>query len=227
MISDIVFFFDVDNTLLDNDRFQQELREHLRISCGDESCERYWSAFDALRSGLGYVDYIGAVQRCRVEEPHDPRMLRVGDWILDYPFADLLYPGALDAVRHLGQWGRTVILSDGDAVFQPRKIERSGLRRAFDDNVLIYIHKEKEVDDIARCYPARHNVLIDDKLAILDAVKDVWGDKVTTIFPKQGHYALDAAAHANLRAADLTIDAIGDLTKVDRSWLSAARGREC
>jgi FMN phosphatase YigB (HAD superfamily) len=220
--ADIVFLFDVDNTLFDNDRFQRELREHLQSSYGDHANEVYWAAFDKLRSELGYVDYLGALQRYRLEQPHDPRILRLASWLLEYPFADRLYPGALDAVRHIRQWGPVVILSDGDAVFQPNKIDRSGLGRAFDGNVLIYVHKEKELDAIERAYPARHYVLIDDKLTILDPVKRGWGDRVTTIFPRQGRYALEAAARTDLLAADIVIEHIGELTKYDLASLKRA-----
>ena len=213
MTADIVFLVDVDNTLFDNDRFQQELREHLQSAYGDQANEVYWAAFDKLRSELGYVDYLGALQRYRLEEPHEPRILRLAGWLLEYPFADRLYPGALDAVRHIRQWGPAVILSDGDAVFQPNKVGRSGLGQAFEGNVLIYVHKEKELVAIERAYPARHYVLVDDKLAILDAVKRAWGDRVTTIFPRQGRYALEAAARRDLLPADVAIAHIGDLTK--------------
>ncbi len=222
VIADIVFLFDVDNTLLDNDRFQDELREHLRLFHGGRALNRYWAAFEKLWSELGYADYLGALERYRLEEPHDPRILHIGNWLLDYPFADRLYPGALEAVRHARQWGPAVILSDGDAVFQPRKIDRSGLFRAFDGNVLIYVHKERELDDVERSYPARHYVLIDDKLRILDAAKRVWGDRVATVFPKQGRYALDAAALADLPPPDIAIERIGDLTKFDLPALRRA-----
>lgn len=217
---DIVFLFDVDNTLLDNDGFQDELGEQLRLSNGDGARERYWTAFEELRRETGYADYLGALQRCRREEPHDLRILPMANWLLDYPFADRLYPGALDAMRRVRQWGPAVILSDGDAVFQPRKIERSGLWRAADGNVLIYIHKERELGVVERVRPARHYVLVDDKLTILDAVKRVWGDRVTTIFPRQGHYAREAASLTGLATADVTIDHIGDLAQVDLGALS-------
>ncbi|MGD0187932.1 MAG: hypothetical protein ABSC25_22160 [Roseiarcus sp.] len=154
-----------------------------------------------------------------MEEPHDPRILHIGNWLLDYPFAELLYAGALEAVRHARQWGPVVVLSDGDAVFQPRKIDRSGLYRAFDGNVLIYVRKERELGDVERSYPARHYVLIDDKLRILDAAKGVWGDRVATVFPKQGRYALDAATLADLPPADIAIERIGELTKFGRPAL--------
>src|ERR1700751_2602495 len=177
----VVFLFDVDNTLLDNDSVQSHLKEHLADAYGAFARDRYWDILEELRSELGYVDYLGALERFRGEEMHRPDVLRMSNWLVDYPFADRLYPGALDAVRHVLQWGRAVILSDGDAVFQPRKVERSGLWRAFDDNVLIYVHKEEELDDVRRFYPADHYVLIDDKLRILSAVKALWGDTVTTV----------------------------------------------
>jgi hypothetical protein len=216
-ISDTVFLFDVDNTLLDNDRFQDELREHILKTYGKEACDRYWAAFEDIRGTLGYADYIGALERYRVENLHDPKLLLLSNWLLDYPFPQLLYPGALKVVQHLRQWGPTVILSDGDAVFQPRKIERSGLWRAFEDRILIYVHKEVELKDVERWHPAKRYVLIDDKLRILDAVKKLWNSKVFTIFPKQGHYAQDAAALSRFGPADYAVDAIGDLLKFDIS----------
>jgi FMN phosphatase YigB (HAD superfamily) len=217
---DIVFLFDVDNTLLDNDQVQADLRQHLAESYGPAASERYWAILEKLRGELGYVDYLGALERYRLEQLHDPRVLRMANWMVDYPFADRLYPGSLDAVRHAARWGPTVILSDGDAVFQPRKVERSGLWRAFEDRVLIYVHKEEELDDVERLYPARHYVLVDDKLRILDAVKRVWGARVTTVFPRQGHYAHDPAEVAKYRPGDITIEAIGDLVRHDLATLT-------
>jgi FMN phosphatase YigB (HAD superfamily) len=216
-IPNIVFLFDVDNTLLDNDRFQDELRAHLQRSLGAPACETYWTAFEGLRNELGYADYLGAAERIRSEFPHDPRILRLATWMLDFPFADLLYPDASNVVRHVRQWGPAAILSDGDAVFQPRKIDRSGLWRAVEGHVLIYIHKEQELAEVERLRPAKRYVLVDDKLRILDAVKKIWGDRVTTIFPKQGHYALDAATLAEFPPADIAIDCIGDLMQLDLS----------
>ena len=171
--------------------------------------------FEELRGELGYADYLGALERYRIEDLHDPRLLRMSNWLVDYPFADRLYPGALDAVRHVRQWGRPVVLSDGDAVFQPRKVAQSGLWKAFDDAILIYIHKEEELDDVERLYPAKRYVLIDDKLRILAAVKKIWGDRVTTVFPKQGHYANDPKALADYPPADVAIERIGDLVALD------------
>jgi FMN phosphatase YigB (HAD superfamily) len=173
--------------------------------------------FEDLRSQLGYADYLGALQRYRLEDLHNPKILRIVNWLADYPFADRLYPRALDAVRHVGAWGPTVILSDGDAAFQPRKVERSGLWHAFADNVLIYVHKEQALDDVERLYPARRYVMIDDKLRILESLKAQWGDRVTTVFPRQGHYAFDPEELRTRRPADIAIDAIGDLTKIDAS----------
>jgi hypothetical protein len=210
---DIVFLFDVDNTLLDNDQVQLDLHKHLETNYGTRARERYWELFEQLRAELGYSDYLGALERYRLEQLHDPRVLRMANWLTDYPFAERLYPGALDAVRHAKQFGPTVILSDGDAVFQPRKVERSGLWREFDDRVLIYIHKEQELDDVERWFPARHYVLIDDKIRILHAVKRIWGDRVTTVFPRQGHYALDPGEVSAHPPPDIAIEHIGDLSR--------------
>ena len=211
----VVFLFEVDNTLVDNDRVQAHLKEHLAQTYGDATRDRYWAILEELREELGYVDYLGALERYRVEALHRPEVLRMSSWLVDYPFADRLYPGALDAVKHVQQWGTHVILSDGDAVFQPRKVERSGLWRAFDGRVLIYIHKEEELDDVARLYPADHYVMIDDKLRILSAVKKIWGERVTTVFPKQGHYALDPEILAECPPADVELAKIGDLVSYD------------
>jgi FMN phosphatase YigB (HAD superfamily) len=213
---DIVFLFDVDNTLLDNDHVQRDLGAHLTAEYGQEAHDCYWKLFEDLRSTLGYADYLGALQRYRLEHLHNPKVLRIANWLADYPFAERLYPGALEAVRHVAAWGPHVILSDGDAVFQPRKVEQSGLWQAFNDNVLIYIHKEQALDDVERLYPARHYVMIDDKLRILEALKQSWGDRVTTVFPRQGHYALDPEQVRRYRPADISIDVIGDLLSFGR-----------
>ena len=219
MTADIVFLVDVDNTLFDNDRFQQELREHLQSFYGDHANEVYWAAFDKLRSELGYVDYLGAMQRFRLANMHDARTLLMSAFLIDYPFADLIYPGALNAVAHLRQWGRTVILSDGDAVFQPRKIQRSGLWQVVEGRVLIYVHKEQMLDDVTRLYPSRHYVMVDDKLSILSAMKNAWSTQLTTVFPRQGHYALDPKNLAAYPAADITVENFSDLLKQDFSAL--------
>jgi len=219
---DVVFLFDVDNTLLDNDTVQAELKSHLAEAYGTAARDRYVAILAQLVNELGYTDYLGALERLRVEMMHRPEVLRMSSWLVDYPFANRLFPHALDVVRHVSQWGLTVILSDGDAVFQPRKVERSGLWKAFEDRVLIYIHKEQELAYVERLYPARHYVLIDDKLRILAAVKKAWGNRVTTVFPKQGHYAVDPSILAEYPQADLEIDKIGDLLGYDRSKLLPA-----
>ena len=212
---DVVFLFDVDNTLLDNDRVTADLKRHLQREVGDERKERYWALLEQLRKELGYVDYLGALQRYRHEYPRDPHLLTVSRFLVNYAFANRLFPNSLDVLEHCKQWGPAVILSDGDVVFQPRKIERSGLSDVVDGNVLIYIHKEHELEDVERRYPARRYVLVDDKLRILAAIKKLWGSRVTTVFPRQGHYALDPEAIAAYPAADVTIDRIGDLLTVD------------
>jgi len=215
----VVFLFDVDNTLIDNDRVQADLKDHLQQAYGVAARDRYWEILEELRNELGYVDYLGALERFRIEAIHRPDVLRMSSWLVDYPFVDRLYPNALSAVKHVQQWGTAVILSDGDAVFQPRKVERSGLWHAFDNRVLIYVHKEQELADVEHFYPADHYVLIDDKLRILTAVKKAWSERVTTIFPKQGHYALDPNNLSKYPPADIELAKIGDLVTYDRSAL--------
>jgi hypothetical protein len=212
---DVVFLLDVDNTLVDNDRVALDLKRQMERAFGPERQERYWAIFEELRSELGYADYLGALQRYRVENIHDVNLLSISTYLVDYPFANRLFPRSLDVVEYLSKWGPAVILSDGDVVFQPRKIERSGLFEAVQGNVLIYIHKEQQLSDVEQSYPAHHYVLIDDKLRILTAVKKVWGDKVTTVFPRQGHYAHDEKANAAYPPADITVEDIGDLLNYD------------
>lgn len=211
----LVCLLDCDNTLLDNDRLQDDLKTHLDQEFGATSRDRYWQIFEALRAELGYADYLGALQRYRLDRLHDPRLLLMSAFLIDYPFADRLYPGALDVIEHLGAWGPTVVLSDGDVVFQPRKIQRSGLWEAVGGRVLIYIHKEKMLNDVELRFPARHYVMVDDKLRILAAMKAVWKDRLTTVFPRQGHYARDPHAVTAYPAADLTVERIGDLLNYD------------
>lgn len=214
-----VFLIDVDNTLLDNDRVIADLRARLEESFGAESASRYWVAFEQLRDQLGYVDYLGALQRFRAGESRlgmsDPRLLQMSNFLLDYPFADRLYPGALEALKHLRRQGPTVILSDGDAVFQPRKVQRSGLGDATEGRVQIYVHKEQMLDVVEQLHPARHYVMVDDKLRILSAMKAIWGPRLTTVFVRQGHYALDAQAIAAYAPADITVERIADLINFD------------
>jgi FMN phosphatase YigB (HAD superfamily) len=211
----IVFLFDVDNTLLDNDRVTDDLKRYLDREVGPERAQRYWAIFEQIRQEIGYADYLGALQRYRVEQPRDPRLLTVSHFMTNYPFANRLYPNSLDAIAHVKQWGAPVILSDGDVVFQPRKVERSGLFEAMEGRVLIYVHKEQELEDVEQKFPATHYVLIDDKLRILDAVKKAWGARVTTVFPRQGHYAHDPQILAGYPPADISIERIGDLLNYD------------
>jgi len=219
-MQEIVFLFDVDNTLLDNDRVERDIRRYLEAEFGSGARDRYFDILEGLRNELGYADYLGALQRYRVENPGDPRLLMVSCFLVDYPFANRLYPNSLDAIEHVEPWGPAVILSDGDVVFQPRKVERSGLWEAVEGRVLIYIHKEEMLERIVELYPARHYVMIDDKLRILTAMKAGWGNRITTVFPRQGRYALDPEITAAYPAADITIGRIGDLTGYDAAALT-------
>ncbi len=209
-----VTFFDVDNTLLDNDSVTRDLRRHLEVHVGEGRADRYFALFEDLRGELGYADYLGALQRYRVERPQDAGVLEVSRFLLGYPFANRLYPGSLDAVEHCRSFSRVAILTDGDVVFQPRKIWRSGLWEAFQGEIVLALHKELELEEVARRQPAERYVLVDDKVRILAAVKEVWGDRVTTVFPRQGHYAVDVAAIARYPAPDITIERVGDLVDV-------------
>jgi len=228
--SGVVFLLDVDNTLLDNDRIIADLRQHLQREFGAASAERYWTIFEQLRAELGYVDYLGALQRYRDAIDHDGdrdhRLLEMSNFLLDYPFAERLYPRALAVVAHLATLGATVILSDGDVVFQPRKVWRSGLWDAVQGRVLIYVHKEQQLDQVQRLYPARCYVLVDDKLRLLTAAKQVMRDRLVTVFPRQGHYALDAVDNAHYPAADCAVDAIADLLALDLRALVRAPPQE-
>jgi len=214
-IHPIVFLVDVDNTLVDNDGIQQDLKDHLERTYGVAARERYWRILEDLFVELGYRDYIGALQRFRVEHPREIELLAMSSFLMDYPFADRLYPNAIAVLKRLRSVAPTVILSDGDVVFQPRKVEHAGIADAVDGHVLIYIHKEESLEDVERRYPAERYILVDDKLRILDAVKQVWGARVTTVFPRQGQYAHDAKVISALPPADVTIERIGDLLDYD------------
>jgi FMN phosphatase YigB (HAD superfamily) len=221
--SPIVFLVDVDNTLVDNDHIQNDLKRHLEREFGAACRDRYWAILEELFIELGYRDYLGALQRYRVEHPRDAHLLSMSSFLVDYPFANRLYPGSLDVLERFRSWGQTVILSDGDVVFQPRKVERSGIFEAVDGHVLIYIHKEEALDDVERRYPAAHYVLVDDKLRILTAVKKIWDERVTTIFPRQGQYAHDPKSVFACPPADLTLERIGDLLDYDLAALLGSR----
>jgi len=214
-VNEVVFLFDVDNTLLDNDRVTADLRKYLEKEVGYNRSDRYWEIFEELRTELGYADYLGTLQRYRVEHPYDSHLLAVSTYLVNYPFANRLFPNSLDVLDQFKQYGPVVILTDGDVVFQPRKIERSGLFEAVDKNILIYIHKEVELHDVERRFLAEHYVMVDDKLRLLTAIKKEWGAKVTTVFPKQGHYALDTKEVAKYPAADVTVERIGDMLNIN------------
>src|SRR4249919_1941615 len=213
-MTDTVFLLDVDNTLLDNDAVIADLRRHLVGVFGPECDRRYWEIFEQLRADLGYADYLGALQRYRVEQPREMQVLQISLFLLHYPFATRVYPGALDVINDLRARGRTAILSDGDVVFQPRKIERSGLWAAVEGEVLIYIHKEQMLDDVEHRYPARRYVMVDDKLRILTLMKKTWGGRLTTVFVRQGHYASDPAVLAEYPQADISVGTIGEVVNL-------------
>lgn len=221
LADDTVFLFDVDNTLLDNDRVKSDLKEKVLQDFGQEACNRFWAIYEEQRKKHIYADFIGTLERFRLEHLYDPKALRLSLWMMHYPFADRLFPDALAVVRHVSQWGLPVILTDGDGVFQPYKLERSGLWNAFDGRVLGYVQKDQELEAIAQAFPARHYILVDDKLKLLNAVKGIWGNRVTTIFVKQGHYANDPKVLARAPAADVSIDRVGELMMHDFSAIRA------
>jgi len=215
----VVFLVDVDDTLLDNDRFREDVEAHLATGYGEPARDAYWAIQERRFAELGYRDYLGAVQEWWLAEGMDPGLLGVARYLLEYPYAERLYAGALDALAHLRSAGRTVVLTDGDAVFQSRKIERAGIRDAVDDAVLVYVHKEEELDDVERRYPSERYVLVDDKLRILTAAKRHWGERVTTVLPLQGQFANDPAIAAANPAADVTLEGIADLLDLDPGQL--------
>lgn len=212
-----VFLFDIDNTLLDNDQVARDLQKYLECEVGARGAASYWKIFNQLRSELGYADYLGALQRYRVRYPHDLRLLAVSHFLIEYPFANRLFPNSLDVLALAKTMGSTALLTDGDVVFQPRKAERSGLEAMVDGNVLVYVHKELELRDVARRFPADHYVVVDDKLHILAAIKKIWRKKVTTIFVRQGHYAFDEDIIENMPPADVTLERIGAFLELEPS----------
>ena len=215
----LVSLFDVDNTLLDNDRIIADLQRYLDRVVGSESTQQYFKIFKQLRAELGYADYLGALQRYRLAYPRDPCLLSISSYLVNYPFANRLFPESLDVLERFREFGPTVILSDGDVVFQPRKIERSGLADAVEGRILVYIHKEQELDDVAARYPAEHYLMVDDKLHLLAAIKQHWASRVTTVFVRQGHYAHDPKILASNPPADVTIERIGDLLDCEIAML--------
>jgi len=221
--SPMVFLVDVDDTLLENDRIQADLKHHIEREFGTQCRDRFWAIQEELFEELGYCDYLGALQRFRIEHPYEPHLVTAANFLVDYPFANRLYPGALDVLERFRGWGRTVILTDGDMVFQPRKVQRSGIFETVEGQVLIYIHKEEALQNIEQRYPAEHYVLVDDKLRILTAVKKAWGSRVTTVFPRQGQFALDPIVLASFPAADVTVERISDLLSYDLPDLMPGR----
>jgi hypothetical protein len=216
-----IVLFDVDNTLLDNDRIIAELERYLQREVGVEQARCYFEIFEALRAEQGYADYLGALQRYRVKNPHEPGLLAVSEFLVDYPFANRLFPGSLDVIDYLGGLGSTVILTDGDVVFQPRKMERSGLLAAVSGRALVCIHKELELNAVEQRFPADHYVLVDDKIRVLSAIKQSWGPRVTTVWPKQGHYAR-AKDVAKYPKPDVAVERIDALLDVELSSLVPA-----
>lgn len=212
---DRIFLLDVDDTLLDNDRFTQDLGEHLENAFGADERARYWEIFGRRREALGLADYLGALQDFRAGLDDNPQLLGMSDFLLEYPFASRLYPQALEAIAHLRTLGLPVVLSDGDIVFQPRKIRRSGIWAAVESRVLIYLHKEKMLEHVQQRYPAKHYVMVDDKANLLAAMKSALGARLTTVFVRQGHYALAAESKSAKPAPDLIIERIGDLLNHD------------
>jgi FMN phosphatase YigB (HAD superfamily) len=218
---ELVVFFDVDNTLLDNDRITRDIHACLKREVGQKHAASYWRIFENLRNHLGYADYLGALQRYRRDYPHDWHLLPLSRFLIDYPFRKRLFSGTPKAIQHARRFGTVALLTDGDAVFQPRKIECSGLLAAVHENVLIYVHKERELKEVERQFPAKHYVLVDDKLRILTAVKRIWRSRVTTVFVRQGHYALDRKLVAKYPSADVTIDRIGEVAKFgEGDWMA-------
>lgn len=208
-----VFLLDVDNTLLENDRVTADLKADLEAELGPAARDRYFELFEDLRHELGYADYLGTLQRYRLEHSHTQCILSVSRFLLEYPFRDRLYPKALEVIKHLQTIGQTGILSDGDVVFQPHEVRRSGLYDAVNGEVLIYLHKERELAEVERRYPAAHYVMVDDKLRLLSAMKDVWGERLTTVFLRQGHYAFDLEETDPYPAADVAVECLDELLR--------------
>lgn len=213
--ADIVFLFDVDDTLLDNDALNADLDAHIAHAFGDAGQKLYREIYEALRDRVGYADYLGAIQQFRVRCGDEVRAQDLGGYLLEYPFAERLYPHALEAIAHASRFGTAIVLSDGDAVLQPRKIDASGIADAVDGRVLVYVHKETMLDDVERRFPARQYVIVEDKLRVIDALKRHWRERLTTVFVRQGHYAHDPEVLAEYPAAQIALDGIGDLLTLD------------
>jgi len=214
---EVIFLLDVDNTLLDNDRFAADLGDRLEQAFGPAERARYWKLFAELRDQLGLADYLGSLQAFRAGLDDHPELLDMSAFLLEYPFAARLFPRALEAVAHLSALGRPAILSDGDIVFQPRKIHRSGIWDAVGGRVMIYLHKERVLDQVQQRYPANHYVMVDDKPNLLAAMKSTLKNRLTTVFVRQGHYALAPQADSVEPAPDMMIERIEDLIRCQLS----------
>ena len=221
--ADVVYLLDIDNTLLDGDRMVADLRLHLESEFSIASAQRFWSALETLRAEFGFVDFLGALQRYRSQIERSgmdaQRLLSTSAFLIDYPYAERLYPRSLEAIRHLNRSGLTVILSDGDVALQPRKVQRSGLWDAVDGRVLIHVHKERMLDSVKRRYPARHYVMVDDELRILAAMKANWQQQLTTVFLRQGSHAADPTNVNTHTPADITIGSLDELIDIDPARL--------
>lgn len=207
----IVFLLDVDSTLIESDRFAADLSARLEEGFGEAGRRRYWTLYSQRRERLGYADYLGALQDFRTVIDDSPALLHLSGFMLDYPFAERLYPQALAAIAHLATMGTPVLVSDGDMVLQPRKIQRTGLWNAVEGRVMICLHKDLQIDRILQRFPAAHYVMVDDKPLLLAAFKRQLGKRLTTVFVRQGHYAMESELLVIAPAPDIHIRQIGDL----------------
>jgi FMN phosphatase YigB (HAD superfamily) len=208
----LVFLLDVDNTLINNDQVKEDFNAHLEVELGPKLTERFWDIYEQARKERGVVDIPLSLQRLREATPLselDEQTFHHVQSIFDnYPFFNALYPHTLETLQHLRTMGLTVIVSDGDQLFQPEKIFRSDLAETVEGRVLIYTHKQQHLEEILQKYPADHYVMIDDKPDILVDSKAIMGKRLTTVFVKQGHYAKQVPDNFT---PDISVLHIGDL----------------
>ncbi len=216
-----VFLLDVDNTLLDNDQVRTQLEAAVTDAVGPARATRLWEIYEAVREELDFVNFPETLERFSRECDEVACLGRLSSILYGFPFAECLYPGALQAIHHVKSLGLPVILSDGDQLFQRYKIRAAGLETAVDGRVLVYVHKEQSTDDIRKRYPATHYVMVDDKPRIHTAMKAVLGDQVTTVMVCQGKYAADPAQH-DYPDPDVTLDSIQDLVQLTAAQLSVS-----
>ncbi|MGI8644014.1 MAG: HAD family hydrolase [Thermomicrobiales bacterium] len=216
----ITILLDVDNTLLDNDAAKSELDRRIRDHLGDPRADIFWQAYEAVRAETSVVSYPCTLANFWHESDSTASIetrSELADLVMEFPYAEFLYPGAMDAIAHLRQFGRVAILSDGDPAYQPSKIARAGIVQAVDGYVLVYGHKEEHLDEITAAFPADHYLLVEDKPENLTKVRaGLDGAPFTGILVRQGKYAGVAGADA---AADITLDQVGDLCTLDLSDL--------